>query len=58
MGHFRRKPVEPGLGSPLDAAISQRDRGTLEMVRHALERGDALLAYQPVMRADGRGVAF
>ena len=58
MGHFRTKPVEPGLGNPLDAAISQRDRGTLEMVRHALERGDALLAYQPVMRADGRGVAF
>lgn len=58
MGHFRTKPVEPGLGNPLDAAISQRDRGTLEMVRHALERGDALLAYQPVIRADGRGVAF
>jgi EAL domain-containing protein (putative c-di-GMP-specific phosphodiesterase class I) len=58
MGHFRRKPVEPGLSSPLDAAISQRDRGTLQMVRHALERGDTALAYQPIMRADGQGIAF
>lgn len=58
MGHFRRKPVEPGLDSPLDAAISQRDRGTLQMVRHALERGDTALAYQPIMRADGQGIAF
>ena len=58
MGHIRGKPVEPGLGSPLDAAISQRDRGTLAMVRQALARGDMLLAYQPVMRADGAGIAF
>ena len=58
MGHFRGKLIEPGLGSPLDAAISQRDRGTLAMVRQALVRGDTLLAYQPVMRADGAGVAF
>ncbi len=28
------------------------------MVRAALERGDAVLAFQPVMRADGAGVAF
>lgn len=58
MGHMRGKLVEAGLGSPLDAAISQRDRGTLAMVRQALERGDTLLAYQPVMRADGAAVAF
>ncbi|NKX43049.1 EAL domain-containing protein [Roseibacterium sp. KMU-115] len=55
---MRGKLVEAGLGSPLDAAISQRDRGTLAMVRQALERGDVVLAYQPVMRADGAGVAF
>lgn len=54
----RRQLVEPGLGSPLDAAISQRDRGTLAMVRQALDRNDAVLAFQPVMRADGAGVAF
>lgn len=58
MGHFHGKLIEPGLGSPLDAAISQRDRGTLAMVRQALTRGDTLLAYQPIMRADGGGVAF
>ncbi|MBF9058911.1 EAL domain-containing protein [Rhodobacterales bacterium HKCCSP123] len=55
---MRGKLVDAGLGSPLDVAITQRDRGTLAMVRQALERGDALLAYQPVMRADGAGVAF
>ncbi|PWK60196.1 EAL domain-containing protein [Roseicyclus mahoneyensis] len=58
MGHMRGKLVDAGLGSPLDVAITQRDRGTLAMVRQALERGDAALAYQPVMRADGAGVAF
>ena len=58
MGHMRGKLVDAGLGSPLDVAITLRDRGTLEMVRQALARGDALLAYQPVMRADGAGVAF
>lgn len=58
MAHMRRKLVDAGLESPLDAAISQRDKGTIAMVRQALERGDAVLAYQPVMRADGAGVAF
>lgn len=58
MGHMRGKLVDAGLGSPLDVAITQRDRGTLAMVRQALERGDVVLAYQPVMRADGAGVAF
>lgn len=58
MGHIRGKLVDAGLESPLDAAITQRDRGTLALVRQALERGDVLLAYQPVMRADGAGVAF
>jgi EAL domain-containing protein (putative c-di-GMP-specific phosphodiesterase class I) len=58
MSHMRGKLVDAGVGSPLDAAITQRDRGTLAMVRQALERGDTALAYQPVMRADGTGVAF
>ncbi len=52
------EPMEPGFESPLDAAISQRDRGTLSMVKQALERGDARLAFQPIVRADGRGIAF
>ena len=52
------EPMEPGLESPLDAAINQRDRGTLAMVQQALARGDARLAYQPIVRADGQGIAF
>lgn len=51
-------PMEPGFESPLDAAISQRDRGTLSMVQQALSRGDARLAFQPIVRADGKGIAF
>lgn len=58
MGHIHGKLVEPGLGSPLEAAISQRDRGTLAMVRQALETGNAVLAFQAVMRGDGTAVAF
>ena len=50
--------AEPGLESPLDAAIGQRDRGTLAMVQQALARGDTRLAFQPIVRADGKGVAF
>ncbi|MCU4652553.1 EAL domain-containing protein [Roseibacterium sp. SDUM158016] len=54
----RRPLVEPGLASPLDAAIAERDRGTVAMAEQALARGDAILAYQPVLRSDGGGVAF
>lgn len=54
-----RPPLpEPGLGSPLEAAIASRERRSLAMVKAALDRGDALLAFQPVMRADGGGIAF
>ena len=52
------EPIEPGLESPLDAAINHRDRGTLAMVQQALARGDTRLAFQPIVRADGMGVAF
>lgn len=58
MPDTRVEPVEPGTESPLDAAISQRDRGTLAMVQQAIARGDTRLAYQPVMRSDGKGIAF
>ena len=58
MGRIGRKLIDEGVESPLDVAVSQRDRGTMAMVRQALERGDAVLAYQPVVRADGAGVAF
>jgi len=57
-GRRRQGHLEPGLGNPLEVAVSQRDRNALSLVEEALDRGDAALAYQPVMRADGQGVAF
>ncbi|MFW5654493.1 MAG: EAL domain-containing protein [Roseicyclus sp.] len=54
----RTDEVEPGLRNPFEVAVSQRDRSALSLVEEALDRGDAALAYQPVMRADGKGVAF
>lgn len=41
-----------GFSSPLDFAISQREREVMDTVRSAVERGDAVLAYQPVVRRD------
>lgn len=58
MARKRQHLIEPGLGSPLEAAIAERDRGTLAVVSQALARGDAVLAFQPVVRADGAGIAF
>lgn len=40
-----------GAHNPLDAAVTGRDHGTLEMVRKAVEHNQTLLAYQPVMQA-------
>jgi hypothetical protein len=54
----RLSQLDPGLGSPLEAALAQRDGGTLAMVERALERGDTKLAFQPAIRADGKGPAF
>ncbi|SDW59655.1 EAL domain-containing protein [Litoreibacter albidus] len=46
-------------GSPLSAAIAQRDSQTLDMVRRALRKRDVLLAYQPIVKsADASVVAF
>lgn len=46
-------------GSPLSEAVAARDRDILAMVRGALRRGDAILAYQPVVDArDPRRIAF
>lgn len=45
--------------SPLDMAIKDQDRKTLDMVRDSLRRGDAILAFQPVVLAsDQSRVAF
>ncbi|MFD1880169.1 EAL domain-containing protein [Paracoccus pacificus] len=38
--------------SPLDFAIDRQSRTTLDSVRSAIDRGDAFLAYQPVVQAD------
>ncbi|NUH65756.1 EAL domain-containing protein [Sulfitobacter sp. S0837] len=51
--------MPPGAQSPLDHAVTQRDRSTLEMVREAIAHKQTLLAFQPVMRAsDPSRVAF
>ena len=37
--------------SPLSVAVAERDRHTIDMVKHAIAKGDVLLAYQPVVQA-------
>jgi len=37
------------LESPLDIAISQRDKDVLHMVRAALDKKQAMLAFQPIV---------
>ena len=37
--------------SPLAAAVAERDRGTMDMVRRAVKRRDVMLAFQPVVQA-------
>ena len=46
-----------GSNDPLSAAVNQRDRNVLDMVRAALEHKQVMLAFQPVMQAHGN-VAF
>ena len=40
------------FGSPLDFAVDQQTRMTMAAVRRAVARGDAVLAYQPVVQSD------
>lgn len=44
-----------GLSSPLDFAADQQSRLTMSIVRRAVERGDAVLAFQPIVQADRPG---
>ena len=37
--------------SPLSVAVAERDRHTIDMVRHAIATGNVLLAFQPVVQA-------
>ena len=49
---FTTPDLSPKMDNPLDFAIRQRDRDTLQMVKVALKRKQVMLAYQPVVRAD------
>lgn len=42
---------QPHYGSPLAVAIIKRDRETMQMVRRAVETGQVMLAFQPIVRA-------
>lgn len=48
--------IADGLSSPLNAAIADQDRDTMTMVRNALARKQAMLAYQPIVQAKAQGV--
>jgi EAL domain-containing protein (putative c-di-GMP-specific phosphodiesterase class I) len=50
----RKAPIEQGQDTPLDTAVSQRDRGTLDMVADAVKHKNTMLAFQPVMAARRR----
>ncbi len=43
--------IDPGTDSPLDYAVTQRDRDTMTMVRRAVERRDVVLAFQPIVQS-------
>lgn len=54
-----KRPVEIGEDNPLNAAVVERDRSVLEMVREGLANNRAMLAYQPIVQAQNGGkVAF
>lgn len=58
----KQKPIQAlgqGAVDPLSAAVTERDKSTLDMVKDALASKRAVLAYQPVMQAAVEGrVAF
>lgn len=43
--------IAPGTENPLQFALSQRDRSTVDMVAEAIKHKQVLLAFQPVMQA-------
>ncbi|MEM9395214.1 MAG: EAL domain-containing protein [Pseudomonadota bacterium] len=47
----RKKGRKAGRQTPLNEAVSQRDRNVMAMVAQAVERKNVLLAYQPVVLA-------
>ncbi|MDU9005816.1 EAL domain-containing protein [Sedimentitalea todarodis] len=43
--------IPEGGHSPLDAVVTSRDKQTLDMVRQAVQSGQTMLAFQPVLQA-------
>ena len=57
--NHRLANVPLGLENPLNHALAQRDKSTLQMVRDAIHHKQTLLAFQPVVLAHDHGrVAF
>lgn len=56
----KRKIIMPaGIENPLNAAVSSRDRSTLDMVAQAVKHQQTLLAFQPIVIArDHKRVGF
>ncbi|MBU2934675.1 MULTISPECIES: EAL domain-containing protein [Pacificibacter] len=42
--------LQGGFDSPLSAAITERDRNTMQMVRDAIKAKQVMLAYQPIVQ--------
>ncbi|KIC50328.1 EAL domain-containing protein [Tateyamaria sp. ANG-S1] len=59
MKNKRFQNVPAGADNPLNAAVSARDRSTLQMVEQAVKHQQTLLAFQPVVIAnDPKRVGF
>ena len=56
---FYKPGVNQNADNPLDFAVRERDKDTMQMVKDALRRKQVMLAYQPVVQAAGPNrVAF
>jgi EAL domain-containing protein (putative c-di-GMP-specific phosphodiesterase class I) len=49
--HVVRADLPEGADNPLNAAVVERDRSTLDMVSEAVAHNQTMLAFQPVMQA-------
>lgn len=43
--------IEPGTGTPLEAAVAKRDASVLDMVAAAVQHHEVAIAYQPIVQA-------
>ena len=50
--------IPPGADTPLNAAVTARDRDTLDMVAAAVRHNQTLLAFQPVVLAHNHQTGF